>query len=285
MQTVAILSKPQKRELSTLLPELILWLKARGFRVVLDPVSGNYTHDADVVAREEMAREEPALAIVLGGDGTLLAAARALAPSGVPLLSVNLGSLGFLTETTLAQLYPTLDGFSNNCCQIDERLMLRATLHRRESELGSYDALNDIVVSKGAIARMAHFSIRLDGSLVSEYRADGVIIATPTGSTAYSLAANGPILTPHLDAMVITPVCPHTLTIRPLVVPGASKVELTIESIPDQTYLTIDGQEAVLLRVADRVSCVRSPYTVKLLRLAANGFFDVLREKLKWGEG
>jgi NAD+ kinase len=224
MQTVAILSKPQKRELSTLLPELILWLKARGFRVVLDPVSGNYTPDADVVAREEMAREEPALAIVLGGDGTLLAAARAFAQSGVPLLSVNLGSLGFLTETTLDQLYPTLDGFCTNACQIDERLMLRATLHRHGADLGSYDALNDIVVSKGAIARMAHFVIQLDGSLVAEYRADGVIISTPTGSTAYSLAANGPILMPHLDAMVITPVCPHILTIRPLVVPVASKV-------------------------------------------------------------
>jgi NAD+ kinase len=284
MQTVAILSKPQKHELSSLLPELILWLKARGYRVVLDPVSGNYSHDADVIAREEMAREEPVLAIVLGGDGTLLAAARAFASSAVPLLSVNLGTLGFLTETTLAQLYPTLDGFYTNACQIDERLMLRATLHRHDALLGSYDALNDIVVSKGAIARMAHFAIQLDGSLVAEYRADGVIISTPTGSTAYSLAANGPILTPHLDAMVITPVCPHVLTIRPLVVPGASRLEVTIQNIPDQTYLTIDGQEAVLLRVGDRVTCVRSPFTVKLLRLGSNGFFDVLREKLKWGE-
>jgi NAD+ kinase len=284
MPTVAILSKPQKHELSALLPELVLWLKAHGHRVVLDPVSGNYTHDADVVAREEMAGEEPVLAIVLGGDGTLLAAARVFAASGVPLLSVNLGSLGFLTEVKLDQLYPTLEGWHNASFQIDGRMMLRATLHRHDKEIGSYDALNDLVVSKGAIARMAHFSIQLDGSRVAEYRADGVIISTPTGSTAYSLAANGPILVPHLDAMVITPVCPHILTIRPLVVSGNSTVDLTIESIPDKTYLTIDGQEAVLLRVGDRVSCVRSPYTVKLLRLGANGFFDVLRQKLKWGE-
>jgi NAD+ kinase len=162
--------------------------------------------------------------------------------------------------------------------------MLRATLRRRGETVGEYDALNDVVISKGAIARMADFSIQLDGSLVAAYRADGVIVATPTGSTAYSLAANGPILSPHLDAMIITPVCPHILTIRPLVVDGGSKITIMIEGVPDQTYLTIDGQEAVLLRLHDEVVCERSAHMVKLMRLGANGFFDVLREKLKWGE-
>jgi NAD+ kinase len=284
MQTVAILAKPQKQELSTLLPELILWLKARGFRVVLDPVSGNYTQDAEIVPRELLPQEDPKLAIVLGGDGTLLAAARVFAAHAVPILSVNLGSLGFLTEVKLEQLYPTLEGWCEDCCEIDARPMLRAILMRRGEKVGEYDALNDVVISKGAIARMADFSIELDGSLVAAYRADGVIVATPTGSTAYSLAANGPILSPHLDAMIITPVCPHILTIRPLVVDGGSKITITIEGVPDQTYLTIDGQEAVLLRLNDEVICERSPYMVKLMRLGANGFFDVLREKLKWGE-
>jgi NAD+ kinase len=284
MQTVAILSKPQKQELSTLLPELILWLKARGFRVVLDPVSGNYTQEADIVPRELLPQEDPKLAIVLGGDGTLLAAARVFAAHAVPILSVNLGSLGFLTEVKLDQLYPTLEGWCEDCCEIDARPMLRAILMRRGEKVGEYDALNDVVISKGAIARMADFSIELDGSLVAAYRADGVIVATPTGSTAYSLAANGPILSPHLDAMVITPVCPHILTIRPLVVDGGSKIKITIEGVPDQTYLTIDGQEAVLLRLNDEVICERSPNMVKLMRLGTNGFFDVLREKLKWGE-
>jgi NAD+ kinase len=284
MQTVAILAKPQKQELSTLLPELILWLKARGFRVVLDPVSGNYTQDAEIVPRELLPQEDPKLAIVLGGDGTLLAAARVFAAHAVPILSVNLGSLGFLTEVKLEQLYPTLEGWCEDCCEIDARPMLRAILMRRGEKVGEYDALNDVVISKGAIARMADFSIELDGSLVAAYRADGVIVATPTGSTAYSLAANGPILSPHLDAMIITPVCPHILTIRPLVVDGGSKITITIEGVPDQTYLTIDGQEAVLLRLNDEVICERSPYMVKLMRLGANGFFDVLREKLKWGD-
>jgi NAD+ kinase len=284
MQTVAILAKPQKQELSTLLPELILWLKARGFRVVLDPVSGNYTQDAEIVPRELLPQEDPKLAIVLGGDGTLLAAARVFAAHAVPILSVNLGSLGFLTEVKLDQLYPTLEGWCQDCCEIDARPMLRATLRRRGETVGEYDALNDVVISKGAIARMADFSIQLDGSLVAAYRADGVIVATPTGSTAYSLAANGPILSPHLDAMIITPVCPHILTIRPLVVDGGSKITIMIEGVPDQTYLTIDGQEAVLLRLHDEVVCERSAHMVKLMRLGANGFFDVLREKLKWGE-
>jgi NAD+ kinase len=251
---------------------------------MLDPVSGNYTHDAEIVPREDMAEQKPVLAIVLGGDGTLLAAARVFAQTGVPLMSVNLGSLGFLTEVTLAQMYPTLEGWSKNNFSIDERMMLTAELRRNGELIGSYDALNDVVISKGAIARMANFSIQLDGSRVAAYRADGVIIATPTGSTAYNLAANGPILSPHLDAMVITPVCPHILTIRPLVVNGDSKLVVTIEGVPDQTYLTIDGQEAVSLNLGDSVSCHRSSSTVKLLRLEANGFFDVLRQKLKWGE-
>jgi NAD+ kinase len=284
MPTVAILSKPQKQELATILPELILWLKARGHTALLDPVSGNYTHDAEIVPRENMARMQPELAIVLGGDGTLLAAARIFAAAGVPILSVNLGSLGFLTEVSLAQMYPTLESWCGDCSFIDERLMLRADLRRDGEIIGSYDALNDVVISKGAIARMANFAIELDGSKVAAYRADGVIVATPTGSTAYTLAANGPILSPHLDAMVITPVCPHILTIRPLVVNGSSKLVITIEGVPDQTYLTIDGQEAVLLRLGDAVHCHKSDCTVKLMRMGENGFFDVLREKLKWGE-
>lgn len=284
MRTVAIISKPQKQELSAILPELVLWLKAHGHRVLLDPVSGNYTQETEIVAREQLPRHNPDLVIVLGGDGTLLAAARIFAATEVPLLSINLGSLGFLTETKLASMYPTLEAWSDNCCEIDHRAMLRAELRRNGHAVGTYDALNDVVISKGAIARMADFSIELDGSRVASYRADGVIVSTPTGSTAYSLAANGPILAPHLDAMVITPVCPHILTIRPLVVNGGSNLVVTIEGIPDQTYLTIDGQEAVLLRVGDAIASYRSPHTVKLVRLGANGFFDVLREKLKWGE-
>ena len=224
MRTVVILSKPQKEELATLIPELILWMRAHGLNPVLDPVSGNYTHDAPVVARNEMPALSPELAIVLGGDGTLLSAARALAKSGVPLLSVNLGSLGFLTEVRLADLYPTLEAWCENCSMTDSRAMLHVDLVRTGKVQCEYEALNDIVVSKGTIARMGDFMVQLNGQLAAAFRADGVIVATPTGSTAYSLAAGGPILAPDVDVLVITPICPHLLTLRPIVVRGDAVV-------------------------------------------------------------
>jgi NAD+ kinase len=284
MRTVVILSKPQKEELAVLIPELILWMRAHGLNPVLDPVSGNYTHDAPVVARNEMPGLAPELAIVLGGDGTLLSAARALSKSGIPLLSVNLGSLGFLTEVRLADLYPTLDAWCENCSTTDSRAMLHVDLMRDGKVQSEYEALNDIVVSKGAIARMGNFMVKLNGQLAAAFRADGVIVATPTGSTAYSLAAAGPILAPDVDALVINPICPHLLTLRPMVVRGDAAVTLSVEGIPDQTYLTVDGQEAVQLLVGDQLHCRRSRYCVTLVRMKPPAFFDVLRDKLKWGE-
>lgn len=284
MRTVVILSKPQKEELAVLIPELILWMRAHGLNPVLDPVSGNYTHEAPVSARNEMAGLKPELAIVLGGDGTLLAAARALAKSGIPILSVNLGSLGFLTEVRLADLYPTLTAWCENCSTVDARSMLHVEIVRDGKTQSEHEALNDIVVSKGTIARMGDFKVKLDGQLAASFRADGVIVSTPTGSTAYSLAAGGPILAPNIDALMITPICPHLLTLRPIVVRGDAVLTVAVEGIPDQTYLTVDGQEAVQLLVGDELQCRRSVYSVSLVRMKPPAFFDVLRAKLKWGE-
>jgi NAD+ kinase len=284
MKTVVILSKPQKEELAVLIPELILWMRAHGLNPVLDPVSGNYTHDAPVVPRNEMASLEPELAIVLGGDGTLLAAARALAKSDIPILSVNLGSLGFLTEVRLADLYPTLEAWCENCSTVDSRAMLHVEIVRDDKVQSEFEALNDIVVSKGTIARMGDFTVRVDGQIAATFRADGVIVATPTGSTAYSLAAAGPILAPNVDALMVTPICPHLLTLRPIVVRGDAELTVSVEGVPDQTYLTVDGQEAVQVQVGDHLHCRRSVYQVKLVRMHAPAFFDVLRAKLKWGE-
>ena len=284
MKTVVILSKPQKEELAVLIPELILWMRAHGLNPVLDPVSGNYTHDAPVVPRNEMASLEPELAIVLGGDGTLLAAARALAKSDIPILSVNLGSLGFLTEVRLADLYPTLEAWCENCSTVDSRAMLHVEIVRDDKVQREFEALNDIVVSKGTIARMGDFTVRVDGQIAATFRADGVIVATPTGSTAYSLAAAGPILAPNVDALMVTPICPHLLTLRPIVVRGDAELTVSVEGVPDQTYLTVDGQEAVQVQVGDHLHCRRSVYQVKLVRMHAPAFFDVLRAKLKWGE-
>lgn len=284
MPKIAIVSKPHRADLAAVLPDLVLWLKGHGFQPILDPVSANYTEDGSVVPRHELAAQQPELVVVLGGDGTLLAAARAFAKTDIPLLSVNLGGLGFLAEVQLADLYSTLEGWHKDCCAIDVRSMLHAEVLRSQKLYMQYEALNDVVISKGAIARMGDFSVHLFDQFAASFRADGIIISTPTGSTAYNLAANGPILAPNVDALVVTPVCPHLLTLRPMVVRGDAQVTVTVEGVPDQTFVTVDGQEAEQLRVGDQVRCRRSDYSVKLIRMASTGFFDVLRAKLKWGE-
>jgi NAD+ kinase len=284
MRRIAIISKPQKEELVTLLPEFVLWLRTHGFEPILDPVSGNYAQEKNVVPRGEMPEQNPELVVVLGGDGTLLAAARVFAKTSIPIMSVNLGSLGFLTEVRLADIYSTLEGWCDNCCTIETRAMLHSELWRDGKIFIEHEALNDVVIAKGAIARMGNFTIKLDNQLVASFRADGVIVSTPTGSTAYSLAANGPIVVPNVDALIVSPVCPHLLTLRPLVMRGDANLSLSVEGIPDQTYLTVDGQEAILLKVGDELRCRRSQYFVRLVRLGSAGFFDVLRSKLKWGE-
>lgn len=284
MRRVAVVAKPQKEELALLLPELVLWLKAHGLEPVLDEAAGGYTQTARVVERHLLPSENPALVVVLGGDGTLLSVARIFAKTGVPILSVNLGSLGFLTEVRLVDLYSTLNGWLADSTTVDSRFMLHSELWRDGAMLAEHEALNDVVASKGAIARMGSFRVMLDGQLAADFRADGVIVATPTGSTAYSLAANGPILAPDVDALLVSPVCPHLLTLRPMVVPGDARLSVSVTGIPDRTFLTVDGQEAVALKVGDEIRCRRSDYSVKLVRLGAMGFFGVLRSKLKWGE-
>jgi NAD+ kinase len=273
MIRIAICCKPQKEELTRLLPELIGWLRGRGYEPLLDEEGGKYTSDAPMVAREELPASAPALVIVLGGDGTLLSVARIFAAIGTPVLSVNLGDL-----------YATLDGWCKDCYQVDERAMLHAGLRREGQEVSSFEALNDVVVSKGDIARMGEFAVELDGKKVAGFRADGVIVSTPTGSTAYTLAANGPILTPDVDAMVVTPICPHLLTLRPIVVRGDACLTVRVVGIPNTALLTVDGQQAVDLQRGDEVICQRSQYTVKLVRMSESSFFEALRSKLSWGE-
>ena len=309
MKRVAIVSKPLKTELKRLLPELVDWLRAHDYEPVLDRESASYLSSpakagkgqsngdlaalgVEVLDRPDLPRAHPTLVIVLGGDGTLLAVGRIFARTDTPILSVNLGSLGFLTEVRLANLYPTLEGWFAHCCTIDPRTMLHAELWREGACIESFEAVNDIVLSKSSIARMGEFAVELDEMLVARFRADGVIVSTPTGSTAYTLAANGPIMVPGVDALVITPICPHLLTLRPIVVPGGSDLTLRVEgpkggpkgTQPNPTMLTVDGQQAVDLAAGDELRCHRSEFTVKLVRLGGNGFFDALRSKLSWGE-
>ena len=288
MPLAAIISKPQKPEMETILPELRAWLVSHGWTCILDEESAGYVrndpHLYQEVPRVEMHACNPDLVIVLGGDGTLLAAARAFAHTEIPLLSVNLGSLGFLTEVPLAELYDTLQAWCDGCAAVEVRSMMRAELICSSGRKRTFDALNDVVVAKGTIARMADYEVSIDGQPVASFRADGVILSTPTGSTAYNLAAGGPIVMPTVNAMLVTPICPHLLTIRPIVVPGESSISVKVMGVPNETYLTVDGQEAVPMRIGDQVNCRRSEFNVKLLRLKPNGLFNVLRSKLSWGE-
>ncbi|MGD0735490.1 MAG: NAD(+)/NADH kinase [Terracidiphilus sp.] len=284
MIRVAIVCKPQKEELTRLLPELLAWLREHSFEPVLDLEAGKYVPGESAVDRMELPSLAPALVIVLGGDGTLLSVARIFKATGTPILSVNLGYLGFLTEVRLADLYSTLQGWCEGCNEVDTRAMLHGDLWRDGAPLVSYDALNDMVVTKSDIARMGEFTVELDGKMVARFRADGVIVSTPTGSTAYTLAANGPILTPDVDAMVVTPICPHLLTLRPIVVRGDASLTVRVEGIPSAALLTVDGQQAVELRRGDEVRCHRSTHTVKLVRMSEGSFFEALRNKLSWGE-
>lgn len=280
----AIIAKPQKPELATLLPELIAWLREHEYDAVLDRDGASYVPGAVGYPREELPTYRPNLVIVLGGDGTLIAAARAFACTETPVLSVNLGSLGFLTEVPLSDLYGTLQAWCDRTASIDKREMMAAALYREGQMVQRWNALNDVVVAKGTIARMADFTVEIDGQLVATFRADGIIVSTPTGSTAYNLAANGPIVMPNVAATVVTPICPHILTLRPIVVPSSSTVAIHVVGVPNETYLTVDGQEGVALRLGDYVFCRRSEHCVRLLRHQPNGLFNVLRSKLKWGE-
>jgi NAD+ kinase len=283
MKAVAILSKPSKPELSEIIPPLTEWLTERGYEVIFDQQTASYVPGSKAVERPQVAQLKPEFAIVLGGDGTLLSAARSLAPANIPILAVNLGSLGFLTEVPLPEMYDTLEQVLACVCPKDERTMLHCDLVRDGETIHSFTALNDVVVTKSAIARLTGFDLSIDGKFGVSLKADGVIIATPTGSTAYSLAAGGPVLMPAVAAFQITPVCPHSLTHRPVVVPQTSIIAVTVRSNGEAAFLTIDGQVGEPLKEGDQVVCRKALHSVKLLQ-TKQSFFQVLRDKLKWGE-
>ena len=279
----AIISKPNKPELAEIVPPLLTWFSDHHYRVVVDPETAPYAPGMEVLAREEMAAHPLSFVLVLGGDGTLLSAARAVSKAGIPVLGVNLGSLGFLTEVPLEDLYTTLESIEQRCCNVEARSMVHCEVIRRGACVGMYDALNDVVLGKGTIARLNHCDVSIDGVFVSSYQADSLIVSTPTGSTAYSLAAGGPILMPSVDAFVVTPVSEHSLTHRPLVVRDTAQIEIVVKTGDEEAYLSIDGQIGMPLFDEDRVRCRKSQYQVQLLRTHGT-FFDVLRTKLKWGQ-
>jgi NAD+ kinase len=282
-KVAAIISRPARPEVARTIPELLAWLHAHGYQVIVDPETAKYSDGHEEVLRSQMSSRPLDLVVVLGGDGTLLSAVRATAAADAPLLGVNLGSLGFLTDVPLPSLFSMLDSIAQGRAAVEQRSLMQCDLLRGEEILGSYKAFNDVVVNKTALARLNNYDLFVDKIFVSSYRADGMIVATPTGSTAYSLSAGGPVVMPTVNAFVITPVAPHSLTHRPLVVPDSSVVEILLRSDEEVAYLSMDGQPGLDLKDGDRVRCRRSEHKVSLFRTDTD-FFHVLRTKLKWGE-
>ncbi len=280
---IGIISKPAVKQAQTVVPELVEWLKGRGLSIRYDLQTAVYLNGNGGMPRKEVP-DDCDLIIVLGGDGTLLSAARAIAGREVPLFAVNLGGLGFLTAITVEALYPELERAFRNEHRITKRRMLHCELWRGCDLIGSYEALNDVVITKAALARMIDLDAHVDDHFVCAFKADGLIVCTPTGSTAYSLSAGGPIVFPDVAALCITPICPHMLTNRPVLVPDESVIKILSRAEDESAYLTIDGQVGVPLRNGDRVMCRRSEGSLHLVRPPKMLFFDVLREKLSWGE-
>jgi NAD+ kinase len=267
---------------------LASWLKARGIETVFETetasLAGSEVHTA---SRDDL----PAgvdLIVVLGGDGTLLSMATRIARRGraTPILGVNFGSLGFLTETRIDELYGTLEAAVTGTATIDERTMLAARAFRGDEHFDSRIVLNDVVFTKAALSRMIELEVSVGSGTVTTVKADGLIVASTTGSTAYNLAAGGPIVHPRVDAMILTPIAPHTLTNRPIVIPGSDVVAVRphVEANVDEIFVTYDGQSGYPLQKGDRVEVRKSEHRLRLVKAPARNYFELLREKLKWGE-
>jgi len=283
IKTIGIISKPGVPAAAELVPKLIRWLAERNLAVRMDQETAEYAGSHNALPREQVP-EGAELIIVLGGDGTLLSAARAIQGREVPLFPVNLGGLGFLTAITIDAIFPELERALRGEHRIGKRKLLEADLLRGDKPVGHYEALNDVVVTKSDIARMIDLDAHVDQMFVCRYKADGLIVATPTGSTAYSLSAGGPIIFPSVSAICLTPICPHMLTNRPVIVPETSTVQITCQAEDDGAFLTIDGQVGQPLKKGDQIVCRSSTYALMLVRPPKMLYFDVLRQKLKWGE-
>jgi len=284
VRRVGIVAKPDAPRAPEVVTRLVDWLTERGIDVTLEKETAGIVPAVRATAANKA--ELPGLSdllIVLGGDGTLLSMARAVGDLGVPILGVNLGGLGFLTATTLDEMLPSLQAAVEGRMVVEDRLMLVARVFRNGTAVCEHMALNDMVITKSAMSRIISLAVSVEGEYATAYRADGLIISTPTGSTAYSLSAGGPILFPTADAIVLTPICSHTLTNRPIVIPASHRIEVTVQS-DQEIMLTVDGQVGVGLRERDIVQIVKAAAHIRLVRFPQKDFFSVLRTKLKWGE-
>ena len=283
LKKIGVFVGPRKPEALAFVCKLHDWCKERGIELRAVGETAQQVGCAPLAEENGELTEDVDLVIVLGGDGTMLAAARLVGTRQIPVLGVNFGWLGYLTEFTLDESIPALDGLRDGRFSVDRRMLLDVRLKREGKIIASHRALNDAVVNKGAPVRMIELECNIDGMFVNSFRADGMIVATPTGSTAYSLSAGGPIVHPSMSAIILTPICPHMLSNRPVVVPGESAVELIFKEVSVDLMITIDGQIAINLQTGDRISLLRSETTFDLVRPMNRNYFEVLRTKLKWG--
>ena len=286
---VGVVAKSRLQVAAPHLSDVEKWLQEHGAEAIFETATAALMPPSPTrrVAEKASLVSEVGLVLVLGGDGTLLSMADCIARAGlnVPILGVNFGSLGFLTEVTLPELYPSLEAALAGRAPIEERLTLRATIARSTDAPSTEVAVNDVVINKGARSRLIDLSISVGDGLVTTVRADGLIVATPTGSTAYNLAAGGPIVQPSVDALVLTPIAPHTLTNRPLVIPSSSTVRVKpMMEERDEVFVTFDGQVGCELHAGDEINICRASQPMRLVRPATRSYFEVLREKLNWGK-
>jgi NAD+ kinase len=285
IKTVGIISRPRREDIALVVPQLVNWLQAHGAEVSCDSETSDCLGSpaAQTRKREDLPGSADLL-IVLGGDGTLLSAARLAAERKVPILPVNLGGLGFLTTVSQDEIYSILEEIFTGKHRVSERVMLEAEVVRAGAVLRRQIALNDAVLNKAALARIMDLELRIDGEYVTTYKADGLILSSPTGSTAYSLAAGGPIVHPAVEAFVVTPICPHTLTNRPIVIPDSVTIEIDFKAEDGLVYLTLDGQVGVELARGDHIRVRKAAEKLRLVRPAKKTYYQILRNKLKWGE-
>ena len=281
IRTVGLVAKYEEPKAADMVRWLVPWLIEKNRRVLVE--TGLYRNGARSCSKEEMAKKAD-LIVVLGGDGTLLSVARLVERPKVPILGVNLGGLGFITEVAVDELETVLEKTLDGHFVVEKRMTLKVVLYRKRAKPKKFRVLNDAVITKGARSHIIDLETNVGKEYLCTYRADGLIISTPTGSTAYSLAAGGPILYPSLGAILLCPICPHTLTNRPIVVSSKSAIRVTLRSAGDTVFLSPDGQQGVLLKDGDIIEVSDYGVPVSLIRMPSRSYFDILRDKLKWGE-
>jgi NAD+ kinase len=289
MKRIGIIAKKNKPEAVAIANKLMAWLRSKKIEIYVEEEIGQLLLPAPSepslkTIKRETIPIDMEMIIVLGGDGTLLSVARQVWNKNIPILGVNLGGLGFLTEITMDELYRVLERVIQDDFEINEREVLNAAVIRRGERIAEFTVLNDAVINKGALARIIDLETTVNGEYLSTFRSDGLIISTPTGSTAYNLSAGGPIVYPSLHTIIITPICPHTLTIRPIIIPDDVKIRALLKSRSEEVLLTLDGQQGFTLEFEDVVEVGKAEGHILLIKSPYRHYFELLREKLKWGE-